>query len=146
MFCKSYKKHTMYLNTKPNQYLWFGSVLWPKHQQIIFHNNVIKWKHYRVTDPLWGESAFHRWILLTRTSQWRGIFMFSLICAWTNVWANIQDTEDLIRYRARYDVIVMLEAGRSIGYASKTHLKVESREISFAHNTNLFKLYKASKR
>ena len=28
------------------------------------HDCVIKWKHFRVTDPLWGESTGHRGILL----------------------------------------------------------------------------------
>ena len=30
------------------------------------HDSVIKWKHFRVTSPLWGESSGHRWITLTR--------------------------------------------------------------------------------
>ena len=33
--------------------------------------------------------------------------MFSLILAWTNVWANNGDAGDLRRHRAHYDVIVM---------------------------------------
>ena len=39
--------------------------------------------------------------------QWRGALMFSLICAWTNIWANNWDAGDLRRHRALYDVIVM---------------------------------------
>ena len=39
--------------------------------------------------------------------QWRGALMFSLICAWTNDWANNRNAGDLRRYRARYDVTVM---------------------------------------
>ena len=39
--------------------------------------------------------------------QWRGALMFSLICAWTNGWANNQDAGDLRRHRAHYDVTVM---------------------------------------
>ena len=39
--------------------------------------------------------------------QWRGAVMFSLICAWTNSWANNKDVGDLRRHRAHYDVIVM---------------------------------------
>ena len=45
------------------------------------HDNVKKWKLFRVTGPLWGESTGHRWIPLTKV-QWRGALMFSLICAW----------------------------------------------------------------
>ena len=39
--------------------------------------------------------------------QWRGAFMFSLICAWINRWVNNREAGDLRRYRAHYDVIVM---------------------------------------
>ena len=39
--------------------------------------------------------------------KWRGALMFSLICAWTNSWANNGDASDLRRYRARYDFTVM---------------------------------------
>ena len=39
--------------------------------------------------------------------QWRGALMFSLICAWTNGWANNRYAGDLRRPRAHYDVTVM---------------------------------------
>ena len=39
--------------------------------------------------------------------QWRGVLMFSLICAWTNGWVNNRNAGDLRRHRAHYDVIVM---------------------------------------
>ena len=39
--------------------------------------------------------------------QWRRISMFSLICAWTNGWANNRHTGDFRRYRAHYDVTVI---------------------------------------
>ena len=38
-----------------------GSVQWK-----LEHGDVIKWKHFRVTDPLWGESTGHWWIPLTK--------------------------------------------------------------------------------
>ena len=41
----------------------------------VYHDDVIKWKYFRVTDPLWGESTGHRWIPLTE-DQWRGPLMF----------------------------------------------------------------------
>ena len=44
--------------------------------------------------------------------QWRGALIFSLICAWTNVWANHRDAGDLIRHRNHYDVTVMLNQNR----------------------------------
>ena len=39
--------------------------------------------------------------------QWCGALMFSLICPWTNVWANNRDTGDLRFHHAHYDVTVM---------------------------------------
>ena len=39
--------------------------------------------------------------------QWRGAFMFSLICASINGWVNNGEAGDLRRHRAHYDGIVM---------------------------------------
>ena len=39
--------------------------------------------------------------------QWRGALMFFLICVWINGWVNNREADDLRRYRAHYDVIVM---------------------------------------
>ena len=41
--------------------------------------------------------------------QWRGALMFSLICAWINGWVNNRKVGDLRRYRAHYDVTVMVQ-------------------------------------
>ena len=41
---------------------------------------------------------------------WRGASMFSLICAWINVWVINREAGDLRRHQAHYDVIVMLES------------------------------------
>ena len=38
--------------------------------------------------------------------QWRGAWIFSLICVWMNGWENNRETGDLRRYRANYDIIV----------------------------------------
>ena len=40
--------------------------------------------------------------------QWRGALMFTLICVWINGWVNNREAGDLRRYRAHYDVTVML--------------------------------------
>ena len=42
-----------------------------------------------------------------RKDQWRGVLMFSFICAWINGWVNNRDVGDLRRHRAHYDAIVM---------------------------------------
>ena len=40
-------------------------------------------------------------------SQWRGVLMFSLICAWINDWVNNRQAGDLRRHCGHYDVNVM---------------------------------------
>ena len=40
--------------------------------------------------------------------QWRRALMFSLICVWINGWVNNSEAGDLRRYRAHYDVTVMI--------------------------------------
>ena len=35
--------------------------------------------------------------------------MFSMSCAWTNGWANDEDTGDLRRHCAYYDITVMIQ-------------------------------------
>ena len=46
--------------------------------------------------------------LSTYKDQLRGALMFSLICVWINDWVNNREAGDLRRYRAHYDVIVMI--------------------------------------
>ena len=69
------------------------------------HDDVIKWKHFRVTGHLRGNSPVPGEFL--SQSQWHGALMFSLICVWINDWVNNREACDLRRYRAHYDVIVM---------------------------------------
>ena len=64
------------------------------------HDDVIKWKHFPRYWP------FVRGIHGSRhKGQWRGAVIFFL-CVWINGWENINETGDLRRYRAQYDVIV----------------------------------------
>ena len=60
---------------------------------------------FRVAGALWGE--FTGTGGFPHKGRWRGALMFSLICAWTNGWANDRDAGDLRRHRAHYDVTVM---------------------------------------
>ena len=67
------------------------------------HDDVFKWKHFPHYWP------FVRGIIWSMVDspckgQWRGALMFSLICAWTNGWAN---KGDLRQHHAHHDVIVM---------------------------------------
>ena len=66
------------------------------------HDDVIKWKHFPRYWPF-VQSPVNS----SRKGQWRGALVFSLICAWTNSWANNRDAGNLRRYRAHYGVIVM---------------------------------------
>ena len=70
------------------------------------HDGAIKWNHFPCYWPfvkgnLWSPvNSPHKRL-------WRGAVMFSLICAWTNEWANHKDAGDLRRHRAHHDVTVM---------------------------------------
>ena len=71
-----------------------------------FHDDVIQWKHFRVTGPLCGISPVP--VISPHKGQWRGALMFSLICVWMNGWVNNHEAGDLRRIRGHYDVIVMI--------------------------------------
>ena len=51
--------------------------------------------------PVPGEFPAHK-------GQRRGALMFALICVWINGWVNNREAGDLSRYRAHYDVTVMI--------------------------------------
>ena len=70
------------------------------------HDDAIKWKHF---PRYWFfVRGIHRSpVNFPHKGQWRGILMFSLICAWKNNWVNNRETCDLRRHRAHYDVNVM---------------------------------------
>ena len=71
-----------------------------------FHDDVIKWKHFPRYWPF--VRGIHQSLVNSpHKGQWRGAFMFSLICAWINLWVNNHEAGDLRCYRAHYDVIVM---------------------------------------
>ena len=74
---------------------------------ILFHDDVIKWKHFPRYWPF--VRGIHRSpVNSPHKSQWRGALMFSLMCARINSWVNNREAGDLRRYRHHYDVIVML--------------------------------------
>ena len=83
-----YSAHMGYRNSK---------LSWWRHQMEIFSRY---WPFVR---------EFHRSLVDSpHKGQCRGTLMFSLICVWTNFWANNRDAGDLRRHRAHYDVTVML--------------------------------------
>ena len=72
-----------------------------------FYDDVIKWKHFPRNWPF--VRGIHRSpVNSLHKDQWREALMFYLICARINGWVNNREAGDLRRYRAHYDVIVML--------------------------------------
>ena len=71
------------------------------------HDDVIKWKHVSRYWPfVWG---IHRSpVNSPHKGQWRGAFIFPLICVWVNGLVNNQEAGDLRCQRAHYDVIVII--------------------------------------
>ena len=74
---------------------------------IVHHDDVIKWKHFPRYWPF--VRGIHRSpVNSPHKGQWRGALMFTLICTRINDWVNNREAGDLRRYRAHYDVIVMM--------------------------------------
>ena len=80
---------------------------WPCRQIDCNHYDVIKWKHFPRYWPFL--QGIHRSpVNFHHKGQWRGALMFSLICAWINHWVKNNEAGDWRRYRAHYDVTVMI--------------------------------------
>ena len=102
------------------------------------HDDVIK------LTPLPGYWPFVRGIHRSpmnspHKGQWRGALMFSLICAWTNGWVNNRDAGDLRRYRAHYDVSVMVQLIPENKLYQRTHSDTSTiiGRIQYANITNV---------
>ena len=77
------------------------------------HDDVIKWKYFPRYWPF--VRGIHRSpVNSPHKGQWRGAFMFPLVCAWINRSVNNREAVDLRRYRAHYDVIIMCNAVFSV--------------------------------
>ena len=74
--------------------------VWP------WRDDVIKWKQFL---RHWSfVRGIHRSPMDSpHRGHQRRALMISLICVWTNVWANTRDAGDLRHHRTHYDVIVM---------------------------------------
>ena len=71
------------------------------------HDDVIKWKQFPHYWPF--VRGIHRSpVNSPHKGQWRGAFMFSLSCTWTNGWVNNHEAGDLRHHRAHCDVILMI--------------------------------------
>ena len=89
-----------------------------------FHDDVIKRKHFPRYCPF--VRAIHQSpVNSPHTCQWRGVLMFSLICAWINGWINNRETGDLRRNHAHYDVTV-INIKMTLSIVSVYHIIFES--------------------
>ena len=68
-------------------------------------NDVIKWKNFPHYCILWQDPPVSSWF--PHKGQWRRALVFSLICTWTNGWANNRDASDLRCRLAHYDITVV---------------------------------------
>ena len=60
-----------------------GCIVW-------VHDDVINWRYFPSHWPF--VRGIHRWpVDSLHKGQWHGVFMFSLMCPWTNSWANNRD-------------------------------------------------------
>ena len=83
-------------------------------RQQVFHDDVIKWKHFPLYWPF--VRGIHRSLvnsLYQQMNQWHRALMFSLICPWTSDRTNNRDAGDLRRHRTHYDVNVMQYASEA---------------------------------
>ena len=103
-FCSNYLHVSISLTTSVYHLSWYRK-MWKLRS---IHSKRYSWGYMmtssngnisRVSGLSCGEFTDHR--------QWRGASMFSLICTWTNSWANNGGAGDLRRRRAHFDVIVM---------------------------------------
>ena len=75
--------------------------------QCASHDDVIKWEHFPRYWPF-VRGIPRSPVNSPHKGQWRGALMFSLNCVWINGRISDREAGDLGRYRAHYDVIVML--------------------------------------
>ena len=71
----------------------------------LFHDNVVKWKHFPCYWPF-VRGIHQSQVNSPHKDQWHGALMFSLIWAWMNGWVY-REAGDLRRHRAHDDVTVM---------------------------------------
>ena len=89
------------------------------------HDDVIKWKHFPRYWP------FVRGIHRGHKGQWRGALMFSLICVWINGWVNNREAGDLRRYRAHYDITVMVRFGFKMSFGVISYIATTIAGLQF---------------
>ena len=96
------------------------------------HDYVIKWKHF---PRYWPFVRGIHWspVNSPHIGQWRGALVFSLICALVKGCVNNREAGDLIRYRAHYDVTVMLWNDKMIHTGGWLYIKIWSYQYRKSH-------------
>ena len=90
--------------------LWHG---FPTH-----HDDVIKWKRFPRYWPF--VRGIHRFpVNFPHKGQCRRVLIFPWICVWINDWVNNREAGDLRRYRAYYDVTLMIYASLGLDELNK---------------------------
>ena len=84
-------------------FLWFV-VIWMR--SIYPYHDVIKWKHFPRYWPF-VRGIYRSSVNFPHKGQWRGAWISSLICAWTNGYANNRDAGELRRHRAYHSITAM---------------------------------------
>ena len=102
----------------------------------IFHDDVIKWKHL-LRYWLFAREIHQSPVNSPCTGQWRGTWMFSLICARINGSVNIDEAGDLIIHRAYYGVIVISGIGNYYSDKFRGIPKVKLNGLFLLSNLNL---------
>ena len=131
--------------------IWIGSTQYFSHiksfwgQKIMsispIHDDVIKWKHFPRYWPF--VRGIHRSpVNSPHKGLWRGALMFILICARIKGWVNNREAGDLRRFRAHYDVIVMIGWRVTNESQSTVNRRVRvwaiSKCLSYIRNTHTY--------
>ena len=113
-------------------------------QQGFLHDDVIKWKHFPRYWPF--VRGIHRSpVNSPQKGQWHRALIFSLMRVWINGCVNNREAGDLRRYRAHYDVSVMVSLVFSVCPCKYIYIKLatslmthhwSSYIITFLWNTN----------
>ena len=103
--CHSFHHTQSLLSAEFTPWYWFVTVYYAKNYYV-----VIWWRHQMETFQRYWPfvRGIHRSpVNYPHKGQRRGALIFSLICAWTDGWANNRDACDLRLYCVHYDVNFM---------------------------------------
>ena len=96
-------------SARENVFLWCECIFWHWCCVSIIYilDDIIKWKHFPCHWPF-VRGIHQSPVDSPHKDQWHRTLIFSLICAWTNHWANNWDAGDLRCHCTHYHIIVIL--------------------------------------